>query len=616
MDVNQRRAVILPLMDQLLAVGKCGRNLNVSLDNFLGRWWLIRTEIHTSPSCVEYHTRTMSMTLATAWVRRGVATEFPKKYEVDEAELGRIEKLAKLQLADARADLDRAQRKTSEDGDSSEDEDEDAGVSTTAHNGTTTEAVSADDGDAMKEYNLSDYDEDEIDQETGEKFAMFGNVRSLAYHQAGEEDPYLVLPEGDDSDNEREELQILPTDNLILAAKVEDEVPHLEVFVYEDDDDNIYVHHDIMLPAIPLCLEWLDVPVGKTSGDKKQGNFVAVGMMAPEIEIWDLDVIDSMYPTSILGQTPEEKEQEQETTKSSSKKKPKKKKKPKSNDTHHVDAVLSLALNKHHRNLLASASADGTIKLWDLNTGSCAKSYTQHDGGKVTSLDWHANANRSTILLSGSADTKTVVITDMRAPDAAVPTWQVEADVERVRWNPHDPDFFYVTTEAGTVHYFDSRKPPKAGSEGVGKPVFTLQAHDSAVTAFDVNPLIPGYLATASEDRKVKLWNVVDNKPAMVVSRNLEVGRVFSAQFAPDQEVAFRLCVAGSKGTVQVWDTSTNAAVRKVFAGRAKMPEGDVKERLIASGGGGEDDEDEDESEEGEEDGEQRGDGWESMDED
>lgn len=100
----------------------------------------------------------------------------------------------------------------------------------------------------------------------------------------------------------------------------------------------------------------------------------------------------------------------------------------------------------------------------------------------------------------------------------------------------------------------------------------------------------------------------------MVVSRNLEVGKVFSTTFAPDQEVGFRLAVAGSKGSVQIWDTSTNPAVRRAFATRVAPVEREVKERLV----GVEEDEsesDDDEDEEGDADAGAGHDGWESMEE-
>src|SRR5258708_3879825 len=115
--------------------------------------------------------------------------------------------------------------------------------------------------------------------------AMFGNVKSLAYYESNDDDPYITLKETEDDGNEeREELQILATDNLLLAAKLEDEMAHLEVYVYEDEADNLYVHHDIMLPAIPLCVEWLDMPVGKAGVDKDStANFVAIGTFDPDI---------------------------------------------------------------------------------------------------------------------------------------------------------------------------------------------------------------------------------------------------------------------------------------------------------------------------------------------
>ncbi|KAF2739302.1 transducin family protein [Polyplosphaeria fusca] len=531
----------------------------------------------------------MSMITATAWVPRGFAAPFPSKYEFDEDEFERISQLAKLQLDDAKEDLEEAQKENKQKRKSAEKN--------------AAEAKDAEEvDDDLKEYDLEHYDDDEADEGEGDTMAMFGNMKNLVYHQNNEEDPYISLPGQDEDDEEREELQILATDNLVLAGRIEDEVAHLEVYVYEDEADNLYIHHDIMLPAIPLAVEWLDLPVGKAgAGQDSRGSFVAIGTMEPDIELWDLDVVDSMYPNAILGQGAENTQSE--------KPKKKKKKSKKANDEYHVDAVLSLAANRHHRNLLASSSADKTIKLWDLNTQKCAKSYSYHTD-KVCSVAWHPK--ETTILLSGSYD-RTIVAADMRAPEADMPRWGVESDVETVRWDPHDANFFYVSTEKGVVHYHDVRTAPKDLSKS--KPVWRLQAHDESVSSFDINPVIPGYLVTGSTDKQVKLWNVQSSGPSMVVSRDLGVGKVFSTNFGPDQEVGFRLAVAGSKGAVQVWDTSTNAAVRSAFASKVPAARGDGKERLV---GLNESDTDSD-SEEGEDDeaadlehGEK---GWESMEE-
>lgn len=48
----------------------------------------------------------MSMITASLWVPRGAPSQFPTRYDVDEDELARISKLAKLQLEDANEDLD------------------------------------------------------------------------------------------------------------------------------------------------------------------------------------------------------------------------------------------------------------------------------------------------------------------------------------------------------------------------------------------------------------------------------------------------------------------------------------------------------------------------------
>ena len=460
--------------------------------------------------------------------------------------------------------------------------------------------------DDLKEYDLEHYDDEGEDEGEGQKMEMFGNIKSLAYYDSNQDDPYITLnaETADDEDDDREDLQILATDNLLVAAKVEDEMAHLEVYVYEDSADNLYVHHDIMLPAIPLCVEWLDIAVGK-AGVEKDGaaNFVAVGTFDPDIEIWDLDTVDCMYPNAILGQGGNAEDGKKK------KKKEKKKKSKKANDAYHVDAVLALAANRKHRNLLASASADKTVKLWDLNTTTCAKSYSYHTD-KVCSLAWHAV--ESTVLLSGSYD-RTVAAADMRAPTATPTRVGVESDVETIRWDPHDANYFFVSTENGLVHYYDIRNA--SSDPSASKAVWKLQAHDEAVSSLDLNTVIPGFMATGSSDKTVKLWNIGPEGPSMVVSRNFEVGRVFATTFGPDPEVAFRLAVAGSKGTMTVWDTSTNPGVRKSFGQKVptRADGADREDRLV----GVQDDSDESSSDEEDGEGADAGqEDGESMDED
>lgn len=553
------------------------------------------------------------MVTATQWVPRGHAAAYPTKYVFDEGEYARISKLAKLELDDAKDGLEDAKQRLA---------DPDAGVKEAESK----EEESSDDDIAndedLKEYDMDNYDDEpdavEMDEdEAGPHDSIFGNIKGLAYHTDNKDDPYITLPEnGEESDDEeREELQILPTDNLVLAARIEDEVAHLETYVYEDDASNLYVHHDVMLPAVPICVEWVGSRPNKTG---EHGNFAAVGTMDPDIELWDLDIVDGMYPTAVLGQS---SQAAMEAPTDAAAKKKKKKKSNKANNAYHIDSVLALAANRHNGNLLASASADKTIKLWDLNTCTAAQSYAHHTD-KVCALSWHPS--QASILLSGSYD-RTVVAADMRAPDAGVPRWGLESDAEQVRWDPHSESHFYVSTESGMLHYFDARQLPASPEKS--KAVWHLQAHDESLSTFSINPAVPGFLATGSTDKTVKLWNTssAESGPNMITSRDVGVGKVFSANFAPDTEVAFRLAVAGSKGNVQIWDTSTNKAVRETFAGKVKLPEAatDVKEKLVgidrdqSDGEDDDDDDDEDDEEDGAAIGANGGaDGWESMDED
>ncbi|KAG6766760.1 hypothetical protein POTOM_027932 [Populus tomentosa] len=203
-----------------------------------------------------------------------------------------------------------------------------------------------------------------------------------------------------------------------------------------DGDSNIYVHHEVPLSAFPLCTAWLDCPL--KGGEK--GNFIAVGSMEPAIEIWDLDIIDEVQPAVVLGGIEEKKKKKKgkkvlhshllslesnlkylgngqlnggsctlllhfvsmiddysimdncygvvlicavplcyhSTLSSIIISKPRHNVSIKYKEGSHTDSVLGLAWNKHFRNILASASADKQVKIWDVDAGKCDITMEHH----------------------------------------------------------------------------------------------------------------------------------------------------------------------------------------------------------------------------------------------
>jgi periodic tryptophan protein 1 len=135
-------------------------------------------------------------------------------------------------------------------------------------------------------------------------------------------------------------------------------------------------------------------------------------------------------------------------------------------------------------------------------------------------------------------------------------TWELHADPECLRWNPHQPHCFAVSDETGRVTYFDTR----AGSNS--NPLFILAAHPKPVTAIDWNPSLPNCLLTVSADKTVKLWNT-QGQVACVASRDAGVGKVFCGAFCFDAPNLVSL--AGSNGVLTVVNLLKDKAVVQGF---------------------------------------------------
>ncbi|RMC03058.1 hypothetical protein DUI87_20251 [Hirundo rustica rustica] len=340
-----------------------------------------------------------------AWVRRGVAKETPDKVQLSEEELKGLIEEAQDRLGDGAGGSDEGQA---------------AGDTNAPVPGSSTE--SSQNNEELSDHELDEYDLDNYDEEeyTGE-LKLGDSLATLAVYGSNENDPYITLKTTEQY--EQEDFLIKPSDNLVLCGRVDKDCCSLEV----------------------------------------HGNYVAVGNMTPVIDIWDLDVVESLEPVFSLGGKKEKKK----------KKKGKKSLSSEGTVEGHTDAVLDLSWNKQSRNVLASASADNTVILWDMAVGKPAASLTLHTD-KVQTLQFHPFETQT--LVSGSFD-KSAVLYDCRNPQDSHRVWRFSGQVERVIWNHFSPCHFLASTDDGFVYCLDAR---------TDKPLFTLKAHNEEVSVNEV----------------------------------------------------------------------------------------------------------------------------------
>ena len=576
------------------------------------------------------------MISALAWLPLGVSAENPQKADAPDDELAEVaaqfeakggmgamrraendsdedseddewEEMGSDEMAEKMAEMD--EQEDDDDHDEEEEDEEEAAKRAARHAKAVAAAAHSGAGNldaAMAELDMDKYD-DEDDEADVNAARLFGGGRST-FHDNNDEDPYMTVKDEEDEEDEDfpDDFTMRPTDLVMLAARTDDDVSHLEVYVYEEpvlngtDDSNLYCHHDLLLPAFPLSVAWMDCPTNGADGG--HANCVAVGTMYPGIEIWDLDVIDAVEPVATLGGYErdaiegggggDDDDDDDEgggggggkgiKGKSTNNKKKKKKGGKKSKKDaespalradSHTDAVLGLSWNAQYRNVLASASADQTVRVWDISTQTTQHTLKHHTG-KVQAVEW--NPAEPTVLLTGGFDHQAAVV-DVRAPEKAAMKWDVSADVECAVWNLGEPTQVLVSNEDGLVLCLDTRMG------GGSKPVFSLSAHEKATTSLSLSAGAPSLLVTCSTDKLLKLWDIAGGKPSLVAQNNPQVGAVFTAGFAPS--VPYLVGCAGSKGEVAVWDILSEKTVAEgPYA--AQLEKYNRAAALAAEGGG------------------------------
>lgn len=414
---------------------------------------------------------------------------------------------------------------------------------------------------AEEEEEFEELDEDDnVIVDTGDKdeYGLPASLRMDEYDD-DEEGPSgmlsnAMLSQYDDEDDEGSDAEdnvIESTDMVMMSARTDEEISILEVHCYDPKTGNLWIHHDITLAAFPLSIAFLDMPPS-TTNNNASGAYVAVGTFKPGIEIWNLDVLDPLEPSAVLGGPDMTYDTRPKKGKNGKKKKPRE---PPLLGDSHADAVMAIDWNRTHRQVLASGGADTVVKLWDVTTQQCSHTCTHHTD-KVQAVAWHPT--EGAVLATGSYD-RTICVLDARSP-SAVSTMHMPADLECLAWDPHNLEKLIGCSEDGTVACFDPRNPTTA--------LWTMNAHPTGVSSMVFAPLIPGMFATASADKTVKLWDCSVPQPVCVGQREIGVGKLFGLSWSNNESNPWTVACAGSKGIVGIWEVDESDAITARFGPR------------------------------------------------
>ncbi|XP_028336962.1 WD repeat-containing protein 17 isoform X1 [Physeter macrocephalus] len=214
-------------------------------------------------------------------------------------------------------------------------------------------------------------------------------------------------------------------------------------------------------------------------------------------------------------------------------------------DLGHVETIFDCKFKPDDPNLLATASFDGTIKVWDINTLTAVYTSPGNEG-VIYSLSW---APGDLNCIAGATSRNGAFI------------WDIKKGKIVQRFNEHGKNGIFCIAWS----HRDSKRIATCSGDGsciirtVDGKVLHKYKHPAAVFGCDWSQNNRDMIATGCEDKNVRVYYVAtsSDQPLKVFSGHTE--KVFHVRWSPLREGI--LCSGSDDGSVRIWDYTQDACI-------------------------------------------------------